>query len=64
MLLSSRVAPILTFFPFYSMLMHGKIFRSVSVASTEFGDGWYLADSNTPSLVEYGIPLDFNWICR
>ena len=64
MLSSSRVAPILKFFPFYSMLMHGETFRSVSVASTEFGDGWYLADSNPPPIVENGIPLDFNWICR
>ena len=36
------------FFCFYCMPMYGKIYRSVSIVSTEFGDGWYLTDSNTP----------------
>ena len=52
MLLTSRVVPVLTFFRFYCLPRYRNIYRSVSIVSTEFGDGWYLTDSKTPPIVE------------
>ena len=46
--MSSRVAPVLTYFRFYSIPMYGKTYRSVSIVLTEFGNGGYLTNSNTP----------------